>query len=208
MSSGLPDRASSRRIPRGGALRRGFALLALGVGLSLGVGPTRVWAEGQPPTEEARAEVPRAAREVYDGVMSPFCPELLLANCPSPQADSLRRAIAVRAAAGETRAHLEADLLATYGDVVRAAPPGRGFGLVAWLAPAALLAAAGGWVTRWSRRSAHRGAGPEAPRHRADRPLAVRGARAGGRPPNAPPTEPRGGSADELAALEALLRQG
>lgn len=138
--------------------RRALAGLALGV--CLGVGAAR--ADGAQ-TPEARTEVPRAAREVYDGTMSPFCPELLLANCPSPQADSLRRAIAARAAAGESRAHIEADLLATYGDVVRAAPPGRGFGLVAWLAPAALLAAAGGWVTHWSRRSAGRGASPGLP---------------------------------------------
>lgn len=179
---------------------RRCALAGIALSAYLGAGVTR--AHGAPP-QDARTEVPRAAREVYDGTMSPFCPGLLLANCPSPQADSLRRAIAARAAAGESRAHIEADLLATYGEVVRAAPPRRGFGLVAWLAPAALLAAAGAWVTHWSRRSAGRGTDPAVLRHRADR--------TAGTPHDAPGGAPDGmptGSAGELAALDALLRRG
>ena len=44
--------------------------------------------------------IPRAAREVIDGTLSPFCPGVILASCPSDQADSLRRAIVARAASG------------------------------------------------------------------------------------------------------------
>lgn len=101
----------------------------------------------------ARGEVPRAARVVINGVMSPYCPGLLLANCPSPSADSLRRAIVERAARGETEVALRAALVATYGPGVLAEPPARGFGLVAWLAPFALIVAGAAVLRRWLRRT-------------------------------------------------------
>ena len=136
----------------------------------------------QPPS----AEVPTAARQVYEGTMSPFCPGLLLANCPSPQADSLRRALAARAAAGASRAELEADLIATYGDQVRAAPARRGVGLVAWATPALLLAAGAAWLTRRLAR-AHRVA----------------------RRPEVTPPDPFGDATrDERATLGALIGRG
>jgi cytochrome c-type biogenesis protein CcmH len=136
-------------------------------------------------------ELPPVARQVYDGVMSPFCPGLLLANCPSPQADSLRRAVARRAAAGESRAHLIADLVATYGDGIRAAPASRGFGLVAWLAPALVLVGGAAGVARWLTRTVR--PAPAAPLS----PL-----------PGSEPDPPHDAARAELAALDALLRRG
>ena len=99
------------------------------------------------------AEANRTAREVINRTMSPFCPGLLLANCTSLSADSLRRAILARAEAGESRKSIEGDLIATYGESVRAAPEARGFGLVAWLMPAVLLVSmvnAVDWLARIS----------------------------------------------------------
>ncbi len=167
------------------------AVLALAVHALLPPASARAQA---PSAQAPSAEVPPAARQVYDGVMSPFCPGLLLANCPSPQADSLRRAVAARAAAGASRDQLVAELLAAYGDGVRAAPARRGFGLVAWATPLVLLAAAAGWLTRWLPRAAGRARrAPPAP--------------APGAAPAAP-ADPRDGTAAELAALDALLRSG
>ncbi len=97
-------------------------------------------------------EVPRVAREVIDNVLSPYCPGLLLANCPSAQADSLRKAITERARGGESRASIEADLLAWYGESVRAAPLGSGLGLAAWFTPGLAVLLGGIFIALWLRR--------------------------------------------------------
>ena len=142
-----------------------------------------------PATAQSRAtggqgEVPRAASAVIGSVMSPYCPGLLLANCPSPSADSLRRAIVERAARGETERELRAALVATYGPRVLAEPPLRGFGSIAWIAPFALLLAGLAVLRRWLRR-----AGP---------PVTPRVTLA--------PT-PDAADADRLARIERLVRQ-
>ncbi len=133
-----------------------LVLLALLVSLLVGVTVPRV-AHSQssvPPSAEAA----RTARDVINHTMSPFCPGLLLANCTSLSADSLRRAILARAEAGASRKIIEGELIAAYGESVRAAPEARGFGLVAWLTPVVLLLAAGAgtavWVNRAARTSA------------------------------------------------------
>jgi cytochrome c-type biogenesis protein CcmH/NrfF len=105
-----------------------------------------------PQGSKAADEVPRAAREVIDNVLSPYCPGLLLANCPSPQADSLRKAIVDRARGGETREAIEADLLSWYGEAVRAAPKGEGLGVAAWVTPGVALVTAGVAIALWLRR--------------------------------------------------------
>ncbi|MDZ7629839.1 MAG: cytochrome c-type biogenesis protein CcmH [Gemmatimonadaceae bacterium] len=128
------------------ACRRFFkssALLAL-VSLSSVLGAQSRAAGGN-------GEVPRAATAVINTVMSPYCPGLLLANCPSPSADSLRRAIVARAENGATESELRADLVAAYGEMVLAAPPMRGLGAVAWVVPFVLLAGVGLLVFRWLR---------------------------------------------------------
>lgn len=107
-------------------------------------------------SDPPNAEIPRVARDVINETMSPYCPGLLLANCPSPAADTLRRAIVSRALAGESRERLSADLIATYGESVRAAPRMAGLGLVAWLAPAIAMLMAGGWLILWLRPLARR----------------------------------------------------
>lgn len=97
-------------------------------------------------------EIPPAATEVINTTMSPYCPGLLLANCPSPSADSLRRALVDRAARGASAETLRAELFATYGEVVRAAPAMRGFGISAWVVPFLVIGAAGAVAWRWLRR--------------------------------------------------------
>lgn len=103
-------------------------------------------------------ETPAIARSIIDGSMSPYCPGLTLASCPSPSADSLRRAIIDRVNAGESRASIMTSLTAHYGDAIRAAPSTTGFGLVGWLMPFVLLVFGGLWMNRWIRRAARAGA--------------------------------------------------
>lgn len=137
-------------------------------------------------------EIPRAAVEIYDAVLSPFCPGLLLSNCPSPAADSLRTAIAERVERGDTRAEIEAELYATYGESIRGAPKAEGFGLVAWLAPAVALLVGGVWIALWLRGASSR-----------------RSRRVAATPAPAPVLVSAGAEAaraDELARLDRLVR--
>jgi cytochrome c-type biogenesis protein CcmH/NrfF len=82
------------------------------------------------------------AYEVAAELMSPFCLGRTLADCPSDQARSLALWIVVQEAAGRTRADVEEELFARYGEVMRPAPRAHGIGLAAYVIPA--LAFAGG----------------------------------------------------------------
>jgi cytochrome c-type biogenesis protein CcmH len=125
--------------------------------------------------------IPDAARDIFGTVMSPFCPTLLLANCQSPQADSLRRAVVVRANAGESRTHIVDDLRRTYGDVILAEPERRGFGLVAWLVPGVAVGVGLLWLLSWTSKSVQP-------------------------PPHATHYSAHDGSNTEMARIDALMR--
>lgn len=81
------------------------------------------------------AEVSTSADKIMAEIMSPYCPGRLLRDCPSGQALQLKEKIISRLSAGESEQAIVADLVATFGEEVRAAPEARGFGLVAWIAP-------------------------------------------------------------------------
>jgi len=92
--------------------------------------------------------------ELEGEVMCPVC-GTTLDQSDSPAALQIKRVIARRIAAGDTKSEIEDRLVANYGDAILAAPPHRGLGLVAWWLPivgiltAAALVGAGAW--RWSR---------------------------------------------------------
>jgi cytochrome c-type biogenesis protein CcmH/NrfF len=106
--------------------------------------------------------VETAASRIFSATMSPFCPGLLLSNCPSPQAGVLRDTIRTWLAAGVPADSIRSMLLAVYGEQVRAAPRPGGFGLLAWVVPGAALVAGGLGVAWWLRRVS-RGASPAEP---------------------------------------------
>jgi cytochrome c-type biogenesis protein CcmH/NrfF len=110
--------------------------------------------------------VETAASRIFSATMSPFCPGLLLSNCPSPQAGVLRDTIRAWLAAGVPADSIRAMLLAVYGEQVRAAPRPGGFGLLAWVVPGAALVAGGlgvAWrLRRVSRRPSRAEPGPGA----------------------------------------------
>ena len=94
-------------------------------------------------------------RELEGEVMCPVC-ETTLDESRSPVADRMRATIAARIAAGKTKSEIKAELVREFGEGVLAAPPKRGFGLLAWLLPI-LGASAGAAVLsvlawRWSHR--------------------------------------------------------
>jgi cytochrome c-type biogenesis protein CcmH len=92
--------------------------------------------------------------ELEGEVMCPVC-GTTLDQSDSPAAQQIKRVIARRIAAGDTKSEIKARLVANYGESILAAPPHHGFGLLAWWLPIAGIAAAaalvgfGAW--RWSR---------------------------------------------------------
>ena len=83
------------------------------------------------------------AYDLANQIMSPYCPGRTLAECPSPQADTLRMWLIVQEAAGRDRAEVEAELIERFGDTILAAPRPEGFGLAAYLVPVLVFLAGG-----------------------------------------------------------------
>jgi cytochrome c-type biogenesis protein CcmH/NrfF len=79
-------------------------------------------------------------------MLSPFCPGRTLAECPSPNAESLRLWIITQEAAGRTRTDVEEELYARYGDDIRSAPRAEGFGLTAYALPILAFVGGGGFL--------------------------------------------------------------
>jgi cytochrome c-type biogenesis protein CcmH/NrfF len=92
------------------------------------------------------------AYELANELMSPFCPGRSIADCPSPQAQTLRMWLIVQESSGRPRAEVEAELVARYGESVLGAPRARGFGLTAYAIPAAVVAVGAGVLTWFLRR--------------------------------------------------------
>ena len=84
------------------------------------------------------------AQRIFSELMSPYCPGLMLADCPSPDAFDLRAEIRARLTAGETPTEVKADLYARFGESIRATPEPREWGLLLWTAPLVVLAASFG----------------------------------------------------------------
>lgn len=110
---------------------------------------------GQTPPDVAD----RAAVEAIAQLKSPFGPHML-DMCPNEQAEELREKIHRAAREGATSEQLVDQVLAEYGQQLRAVPERRGFGWLAWLAtPVALVAGA---AVLMGRVKAMRGQGPAA----------------------------------------------
>lgn len=102
------------------------------------------WASEQRPTQaELEAEI-----------MCPAC-KTTLDQSDAPVADRMKALIARRIAAGDTKSEIKTEMVRQFGPAVLAAPPRRGFDLLAWALPlgafalGAVLAAGIAW--RWSR---------------------------------------------------------
>jgi cytochrome c-type biogenesis protein CcmH len=95
-------------------------------------------------------DVTRANR-LLGTLMSPFCPGLTLANCPSPYAETLRVSIRARLDAGERPDSIVESLVAAFGEGIRGAPPARGMGLALWILPVAAVVAGGVALLWWLR---------------------------------------------------------
>lgn len=92
--------------------------------------------------------------EIEHEVMCPTC-KTLLELSHAPIAERMRSFIRTRIAGGDTKSQIKAKLVAEFGEGVLAAPPRRGFGLLAWALPLAGLFAAASAIAlialRWRR---------------------------------------------------------
>ena len=139
-------------------------------------------------TATASEERPTLA-ELEREVVCPTC-NTTLAMSDSPVADRMRAFIRRRIAAGDTKSEIKSKLVAEFGEAVLAAPPARGFNVLAWALPigGGLVAAValGVLARRWQR----------------ERPVAeAPAASSNGRPPLDPELERR--LDEELARFDA-----
>ena len=118
------------------------------------------------------AAAPAAASEQHP-TLAELERELVCPTCKTtlqmsnaPVAERMRAFIRQRIAAGDTKSEIKDKLVAQFGESVLAAPPARGFNLLAWLVPIV-----GGLIAvvvvamlarRWSRGRAVAPAGPSA----------------------------------------------
>ena len=124
----------------------------------------------------ALAAGPPTLSDIEDEVVCPTCRSTLdMSN--APVAERMRAFIRARIAAGDSKAEIKARLIDEFGEGVLAAPPKRGFDLLAWVLPLAGIAGAavvvGAAARRWarSRREAEEPIDPELER-RVDEALA------------------------------------
>ena len=95
---------------------------------------------------------------IATGLRCPVCRDLSVADSPAPLARQMHNQIAEGLAAGKSPEAIRHEFVAAYGESVLLVPARRGVGLVAWVAPALLLA--GGMlaavlaVRRWWARGA------------------------------------------------------
>lgn len=134
-------RASGSRRPRAvrPALRHDasgkamvFAVLALAA-LLLAV-PFSMWL-AQSPADQSQAE--RLGHEI--GCVCGTCPLRPIATCGCGFADGMLARLGQEVAAGHTDDEIMATFVADYGSTIKIKPEASGVGLMAWLAPMALL---------------------------------------------------------------------
>ena len=93
--------------------------------------------------------------ELEGELVCPTC-KTTLDQSDAPVAQQMKRYIARRIAAGDTKSEIKDDLVAQFGKGVLAAPEREGFDLLAWVLPLAGLALGGVAVSlllwRWTRR--------------------------------------------------------
>jgi cytochrome c-type biogenesis protein CcmH len=110
-----------------------------------------------------RAEEAPYSMELWNGLMSPYCPGRTLMDCPSGQATELRDWIAEQEQAGRSKQEVEDELYAQFGDVILQTPRAQGFGIAAYVLPVVALFAGGAIVWVFLRRQVAAGATTDAP---------------------------------------------
>jgi cytochrome c-type biogenesis protein CcmH len=90
--------------------------------------------------------------DLEDEIVCPVCTPETLEQSNSPVAARMRAFIVERIEAGDSKAEIKEKLVAEFGEGVLAAPPKRGFNLLAWVLPLAGLVLAAAVLALLARR--------------------------------------------------------
>ncbi len=104
-------------------VRSGFAIVAI------------AWTLAAQPVFAADEAAASWHYDVWNSLMSPYCPGRSLLDCTSSQAAELREWIVDQEKAGRRREDVEEQIYQQFGDVVLQAPRASGFGLAAYVTP-------------------------------------------------------------------------
>lgn len=118
-----------------------FTLLAAPLVAQDGPPPPLANVQLENPAQEARAVA------LMENLRCIQCQGQSIHDSDAPIAAAMRHEVRSRTAAGQSEAQIERWLVERYGDWVSFAPPSHGAGLMLWLAPLLLLAAAL-WLAR------------------------------------------------------------
>jgi cytochrome c-type biogenesis protein CcmH len=124
-----------------------LTLIALSFSVSMplsaqeGAPPPLANVQLQNPAQEARAVA------LMENLRCIQCQGQSIHDSDAPIAEAMRHEVRSRIAAGQTETEIERWLVERYGDWVSFAPPASGSGMLLWLMPLLLLAAAF-WVAR------------------------------------------------------------
>jgi cytochrome c-type biogenesis protein CcmH len=146
-----------------GAAGRGPGVVAIALA---GIAAALLLAAAAAPAAAEETPAQKAAPEgwAYDlanELMSPYCPGRTLADCPSPQAQTLRMWLIVQESAGRSREEVKQELVQRFGDQILGAPRPKGFGLATYVLPVLAFLGGGALVASLLVRLTRRG--PSAP---------------------------------------------
>jgi len=106
------------------------------------------------PPAAGASELKPTPAELESELVCPVC-ETTLDTSDAPVALRMKAFIRARIAAGDTKSEIKSQLVDQFGTAVLAVPPRKGFDLVAWILPLAVLGvgivAVGALAWRWSR---------------------------------------------------------
>jgi cytochrome c-type biogenesis protein CcmH len=77
----------------------------------------------------------RMVNQLENELMCPTCQGETLAESPAPVAKRIEAFAQRRCAAGASKSRIKSELVSQFGESILAAPPKKGFGLLAWLLP-------------------------------------------------------------------------
>lgn len=103
--------------------------IAIALGLSAGVALA----------DERSIALDKQATELYQQVLSPFCPGRSLNDCPSSKAAELKDQMRAELEAGKSSDEVLQGIFQRFGDEYRAVPKFAGVGILVWLVPASFI---------------------------------------------------------------------
>lgn len=134
----VPAEGGVRPAPR--RLASTMPLLVLAVFLAL---PGAALAQEDPAEESLIQRSPEEISKMSLGLqvkfMSPYCPGANLRDCTSGQAQVLRDEIRAWVTEGHSESWITDRMVERFGEEILAAPPFRGFGILAWVMPVVAL---------------------------------------------------------------------